>query len=262
VTANAQETTWLGKESSFAAPPHAAGAFAADAGVVLRVKPADPFLTVGNKKIGSFTPTFSLPSGSPMHGGTCPGATRGCLAFCYTRRGRQQWPAVQARYERNLTRLLAPNGLETFARAVPHELRALAAGICRIHCSGDFFLYPGDAPAYVRAWMRIVDASPRVSFWVYTRSFAVPQLLDALEALRRRPNVQMFASVDPTSTHQPPSGWRVAAIQRRDVPGLACPEQAVDRLGRKVQPSCATCRWCVEPPPERATTTNVVFQLH
>jgi len=90
---------------------------------------------------------------------------------------------------------------------IPEECKLL-----RIHVSGDF-----DTVAYIHEWARRLIERPDVTAWAYTRSWRVPELLLALEILRTLPNVQLFASMDPSCADLPPQGWRRAWIWR-DVP--------------------------------------------
>lgn len=163
------------------------------------------WLSVGNTKLGLKTPKFSLPTGYPQHGGTCPGASRWCAGnpasptergSCYADHRRPQgWnkrPVVREKRERNLAALVAPGGYDRFVAEITQDLATLKATTCRIHDSGDLF-----APEYIRAWVRIAQANPRVKFWTYTHSWRVAALVGELHVLQAQPNVQLFASVDP-----------------------------------------------------------------
>jgi hypothetical protein len=218
-----------------------------------------PWLTIGNKKLGRI-PKFSLLPGDPddVEGGTCPGATSWCSDECYAKRGRQAFPTVRARYESNYARLNAPGGMEAFPREATRELRDLVAAACRIHDAGDFWSRP-----YIRSCDELVRANPHVSFCAFTRSWRVERLREDLQRLQRRPNIQLFASVDPSTIEPPPEGWRVAYIEGMRGKGLPCPEQAKDRFGRQVRPNCAACLYCFRSVPSTsATKGNVVFTLH
>lgn len=138
----------------------------------------------GNLKIGAGVFTYSRLAGAAA---TCPGATAECEAICYAKRIDG---VVRAVYARNSEDEHAPVTIPT----LPEHTKLL-----RIHISGDF-----DTIAYVHAWTAQLRARPDVTAWAYTRSWRVPELLPALEALRALPNMQLFASMDPSTTELPP----------------------------------------------------------
>jgi hypothetical protein len=215
----------------------------------------------GNYKIGLEVFTFSRPPGRPGRApngersawGTCPGSTVECEAICYAKRIAGP---VQEVHRRNAWAEVP---------AIPDECRYL-----RIHVSGDF-----DSIDYIDNWRAQLLLRPDIIAWAYTRSWRVPHLLPALEALRALPNLQLFASMDPSTTERPPVGWRRAWIHRavaRDwptevrlspwtggelmraddgVPALVCPEE----LGTK--PNCVSCNYCL-----KGQRNDVVFLEH
>lgn len=163
----------------------------------------------GNKKIGMDVYTYSRVAGNPAlcstthhdlgfaplslnPGGTCPGSTPECEAICYAKR---------------ITGPVRQNYLRNAGDDVP-ELPA-DCRLLRIHVSGDFDTWP-----YIQAWVRRLAERPDVRAWAYTRSWRVADLLPDLEILRGLPNVQLFASMDPTTRDLPPIGWRRAWIDR------------------------------------------------
>ncbi len=226
------------------------------------------WLTLGNAKVGAWTPTFNLLPGDPAEvaGGTCPGASAWCGQRCYARRGRQAWPSVRNRYASNFQRI-QEEGLDAFVKGVVAEIRGRAVGIVRLHAAGDFF-----GEAYADAWVRIVRACPHTRFWAYTRSYRVPALLPHLERLHALPNMQLFASIDPSmpivnpdaqdlaARYGAPLGWRVALLTTQIEPGtspLVCPQQ----VGK--MPSCAACQFCFSRTPgESETQGHVAFIPH
>jgi len=125
--------------------------------------------------------------------GTCPGATEECQRICYARRPVQEDGAVARMWEGNA-------GADV--PEIPVDAQRL-----RIHVSGDF-----DSVEYIRNWEARLIERPDVEAWAYTRSWRVPALLPALEALRRLPNIQLFASMDKSHADVPPQGWRRAWI--------------------------------------------------
>ena len=144
---------------------------------------------MGNRKIGMGVFTYSRPAGAEN---TCPGATIECEAICYAKR--IAGPVVEV-YARNMGSDVPP---------IPDECQVL-----RIHVSGDF-----DSIEYIDNWISRLLERPDVTCWAYTRSWRVPELLPNLEALRNLPNVQLFASMDPSCQDVPPAGWRRAWIYR------------------------------------------------
>lgn len=156
----------------------------------------------GNLKLGFGVYTYSRPAGRPQilnnghtnWGGTCPGSTDECENICYAKKVRG---IVH-------DKVYVPNML-TVVPPIPVDARYL-----RLHVSGDF-----DSVAYIQNWRAQLSIRPDVFCWAYTRSWRVPELLAALEQLRLLPNVQLFASMDPSLPDElPPVGWRRAWIWR------------------------------------------------
>ncbi len=190
----------------------------------------------GNTKVGDVM-TFSLPSKK-----TCPGASAWCLRHCYAHRYEQIRPACQKAYASNLA---LTQDMKAFSRLVIGILPRIMPSF-RLHVSGDFF-----SADYASAWVRICSEFPQTRFWGYTRSWAVPDLLEPLERLREINNVQLFASTDPEMP-LPPKGWRVAFIHTdARAKGMLCRAQNGDRL------TCETCGYCVQ-----RDRGHVVFKAH
>lgn len=178
--------------------------------------------------------------------GTCPGATIECQAICYAARPVTEKGVVYQMWKRN-------SETEDVPRILPDD-----AKIVRIHVSGDF-----TSPEYIAGWRLLVENHPHVRFFGYTRSWRVSSLLPHLEGLREQPNVQLFASMDSSTTRLPPPGWRIAWIEGdarlRDVQSrlhvvdvrenrnhasptaysFTCPEET----GHK--PNCESCNYCI-----------------
>ena len=159
--------------------------------------------------------------------GTCPGATDWCKANCYGLKGRYIFQ--YAKY------------------AQPLNLPAQPTRYVRIHAVGDF-----DCVAYINEIIAYVRDNPDTRFWAYTHSWAEPELLAHLEYLRAEPNVQLFASMDPSSASEPPAGWRKAYIDGTfDQSGPVCMEMT----GAKA--TCFDCGYCF-----KGKRGNVVFKPH
>lgn len=151
---------------------------------------------IGNAKLGFGVMTYSRLAGREGLG-TCPGSTDECERICYAKR--ITGPVVDV-YRQNSGSDVPP---------LPADCRVL-----RIHVSGDF-----DTVEYIGAWIARLTERPDVTAWAYTRSWRVPHLLESLERLRALPNLQLFASMDPSCRDVPPAGWRRAWIDRPIVIG-------------------------------------------
>lgn len=164
----------------------------------------------GNLKIGSGVYTYSRLPGytgrlalGAGHGGswsgTCPGSTPECEKICYARRPVEEMGAVAGMWLGNSVRHDVP--------PIPADAKLL-----RLHVSGDF-----DTVGYVNSWVQRLRERPDVTCWVYTRSWRVPELIEALEVLRALPNVRVLASIDKSMSNEEVEmisarGWRRAWI--------------------------------------------------
>jgi hypothetical protein len=139
-------------------------------------------LARGNQKLGPDILAFSLPAGT-----TCPGQTAVCARECYAKKGNFAWPATRARHEANLREAWSPS----FVRRMVREINVRTAGVVRWHVSGDFF-----SVAYAMRVLRIVQKTPHVVHYFYTRSWRVPRIRRVLLALAAEPNVVSWWSCD------------------------------------------------------------------
>ena len=196
----------------------------------------------GNPKVGTHVSIVNREAGA-----TCPGASPWCEA-CYAMHGNFKRFNLQARYA--AADLVLPDN--------PRDLM-------RWHVSGDF-----DSIAYIEFCIDYMRAHTKTQFWAYTRSWNVAELLPALEIMRALPNMQLFASVDPTMP-EPPPGWRIAYLPEVDdrYTGMVCLEQVCsskcppdcnrqERQGHVAKmPDCERCQYCFAKP-----KGNVGFLLH
>ncbi|MAH50750.1 hypothetical protein CMI37_33335 [Candidatus Pacearchaeota archaeon] len=187
-------------------------------------------ISPGNRKLGKSPAiaSWNIPAGP-----TCPGATAWCAKYCYAKKIERIYTNSRIAYARN------------YGATIP----ALDARVqyVRIHANGDFYNVN-----YIQEWTDYARANPGVLFWAYTRSWRVPDLLPSLETVRALPNMQLFASVDPSTPENPPIGWRVAYVDGTpDQSGYPCPEQS-DR-----KESCLACGYCF-----KGKKHNVVFGEH
>ncbi|KKN18481.1 hypothetical protein LCGC14_0955390 [marine sediment metagenome] len=169
---------------------------------------------LGNSKLGDRVYTFSR---LPGRDNTCPGSTHACEVACYAKRMYTDANGLRNLFHRNTH--------EPDLSGLPED-----AEIVRMHVSGDF-----DTVAYIDQWIKLVRERRDVRFFGYTRSWAVPGLLHALNELRAHINVQLFASVDEDHSHAArqalvSQGWRLAWMGVDLVPGIEpSPEQLVDQ---------------------------------
>jgi len=207
-----------------------------------------PFIEPGNGKTGVSGRFFrsiwvwNLP---PM--ATCPGRSKWCVANCYNADPRDEVYPV-AKWLQNL-RLVEEQPENSAAHIIDFFASAPRRAGVRIHSSGDFY-----SSAYIDWWRQIIEASPEVRFWAYTRSWTTQSLKTDLERLRSLSNLQLFASWDATMP-RPPDGWRLSIISEgqhiNKRPNFDCPEQYEDG------PSCADCGYCI-----RKRAGNVLFHSH
>jgi len=119
---------------------------------------------------------------------TCPGRSRWCQEKCYGRKG--TFRLQSSKYNSPLK----------MPRAIPM--------LFRFHSVGDF-----DSKEYIEWCTSLVRKNANKRFWAYTKSWRVPKLLKPLKRLNKEPNMQLFASMDPSIGEEPPSDFRVAWIE-------------------------------------------------
>ena len=143
-----------------------------------------PFLTRGNAKLGKDIWTFSLPSVD-----TCPGASALCKSVCYAARYEKRWKSTRRKYELNLATF---NVTDMVA-----EIKKVKPKVVRIHVSGDFY-----SVEYAEQWLEIVRSCPEVTFYAYTRSWAIggkrDSILYVLSQMEDEDNCTILWSVDPS----------------------------------------------------------------
>lgn len=87
-----------------------------------------------------------------------------CARFCYARTGTYRFPAVLAKHERNLARIL--DDLDQWTADIIDELRApkFNGAALRVHDAGDYFSEP-----YLSAWLDVARATPGTLIYSYTK---------------------------------------------------------------------------------------------
>lgn len=154
----------------------------------------------GNGKLGDVL-TFSLPAID-----TCPGASGLCKGCCYATRGRYFVTRVQAALKRNWEYSKHSDFAETAVQLINNYQRKNVK-IFRIHPSGDLY----DAE-YASKWLHIIKHTPTWTYWLYTRSWRIPEIHRVVEKIAELPNIQLWFSVD-NETGRPlslPTGVRLA----------------------------------------------------
>lgn len=243
--------------------------------VVMTAAERTVFKKPHNRKLGDGIYSFSIPTGIDH----CPGMTKVCDSVCYAQRGFFNYPALQ-RAMSDARKLTESRVFVTRAIA---EIQRHAIKIVRIHVSGDFYLHTGkQKDQYIRRWIKIIKACPTTKFYAYTRSWRIPELVPALRALARLPNMQLWLSCD-GEAHKPIkiAGTRIAyllarpgdqekiparanllfrAIDRHEVrkkiDGIqVCPVE--DGVQRTTQLTCTSCRLCWDSSPAILTQLSL-----
>lgn len=173
-----------------------------------------------NTKLGPGIYSFSLPAVA-----TCPGRTPLCESHCYARQGHYHHVNVQTFHRQCLQ---AARGA-WFALRLAAEIKLRRVAVLRLHAAGDFY-----SPEYTRAILMVVRACPRTRFFLYTRSYRIPEIRRELVKLSRLPNVRVWFSADRDSglPSSVPANVRVAymAVDDEEVPQEA---DLVFRVRRK-----------------------------
>jgi hypothetical protein len=196
-----------------------------------------------------------------------------CQTHCYALAFERYRPAAAAAYRRNLAR----SRRRDFVLRLRAFLIAHAVSVVRVHIGGDFY-----SAAYARKWLRIVQRSPRVRFYFYTRSWRVPAIRDVVERMAALPNCVVWYSCDrdtdvpvgvpdrvrlawlaTSADDAPPEGLDLMFRTRRlrSTPTLAggppvCPGE--DGVARSRPVTCDRCGVCWNPAPARRFPLPVI----
>jgi hypothetical protein len=236
------------------------------------------FFTRGNKKVGSAL-VFNLPVVK-----TCPGSTLFCRTYCYGDWGGNRWPSTRRKHEANYSASQRPDFPAVAVAELQAAQAALPAPLCRVHSVGDFY-----GAEYIRKWVEIATAAPSWTFWAYTRSWRMPDLLPELVCLSKVQNFRLWLSADRTTKMPPdvPGARGVAWMQGigenldwMEATGQGSPwlndsllifpvkaeaRQPVKRIGLAMVcphysgipedkvPTCENCRFCFTAPRERVS---------
>lgn len=144
-------------------------------------------ITAGNGEYGNPSPNaFSLPAQAVEdrdgRGGThCPGSTPTCRASCYVDGLAKHAAETYAMYAHNaaaIREIIGSPDEGDWAIALASWIEANASGGFRWHVSGDLY-----SPEYARFVATVVQFSPNVRHWIYTRSFWLTAVFVGLENL-------------------------------------------------------------------------------
>lgn len=207
-------------------------------------------ISKGNMKLGKNVWHTNLDIGPD---GSCPGATSWCELKCYAQKS-YRYPSVGTKYRGNLAMLRETP--DVYRDALLQDLESLKVGaVFRFHTAGDIANV-----GHVDIIRQACESRPDVQFYLYTRSWRIPEIRDAIvSGLFTVPNLTVWASTDPSvGADEVPSGWREARVfdtfedASTDGFNTHCPEQTGKR------PSCEACGLCWNAKPE----ARLAFATH
>lgn len=139
--------------------------------------------------------SFGLPSGKDF---SCPGQTDFCGKICYAGKLEKiykgvknvlmhNWNLLKDADEATMTDLIR-NMISDFVKETDRIVSKgnKASYDFRIHWDGDFF-----SRDYANAWATVMREFPNVTFWAYTRTFDVVDILAPVD------NLSLYLSADP-----------------------------------------------------------------
>jgi hypothetical protein len=149
-------------------------------GKPLAKNPTGGMFSEGNTKLGKGIWAFSLPRVV-----TCPGMSKWCSQHCYMKKIEAVYENTRIAYWRNYE---ASKRADFVDKVIAELTRRGQNGVraVRIHVDGNFYSTP-----YIYKWH--------------------PGMLEALNIMRKLPNMILRASTD-ESTEKPPAGWLEAGI--------------------------------------------------
>lgn len=208
-------------------------------------------LSIGNGKLGEQIAHWDLPAVD-----SCPGASEACLRHCYARKSRFLFTNVIDR----LTWCLRQSRRSDFADLMVKEIRQRGILNVRWHVSGDVY----DA-CYGGKLYQVMERLPRVCFYLYSRSWRIPEIEPVLRRMALLANCVVWYSLDCAtgSPAEKPPGvrycymqdspevspdvdliFRVRSMVRSPRVGLpmVCPTDTP--AGRKAGANCGSCAAC------------------
>lgn len=170
----------------------------------------------GNSKLGKKIFTYSIPAGT-----TCPGKSKPC-EMCYAQEGFFQMPSVAKSHQRNWDETKDPG----FAEWAIDELYRLKAKVVRVHVAGDVY-----DVAYAKKWLKIFKGCPDVRFFIYSRSWRIPEIRPFLVEMSKCSNVKMWWSVD-WDTGKPANKPKTVRLAYMQINAADIPKFKVDLVFR------------------------------
>jgi len=193
-------------------------------------------LSFGNKKLPGTTAIWGLPQGI-----TCPGKTKWCTRWCYSKKAERLYKHTRMKRAKNLE----VSKLSYFSAMMSGEIHYNLAKITavRIHSSGDFY-----NQEYLNKWIEIMNRFPKLLFTAYTKS--------KLDYSKLPKNCILFFSVD-ESTKPQDLKWYLAQGKRMAYANIAkVPENTIICPAKK-KIGCGNCRICYS-----KSKKNVWFKKH
>lgn len=135
-----------------------------------------------NTKLGNLIHGWSIPAIT-----TCPGASGLCRARCYATHGFFRMPSVVSLHRANLDFSLT----KEFSSWMLGEVRRLNVTVMRVHVAGDFYDLE-----YLHKWHTIAAATPKTTYFAYSRSWRAQEMLPDLIQLGQLPNFKLWWSID------------------------------------------------------------------
>lgn len=166
-----------------------------------------------NTKLGPLIHSWSITAGRHA---SCPGETSLCRARCYAKRGFFVMPTSKNSHSRNFAFSKTP----LFTSWMQSTLIVHPVRVMRIHVAGDFY-----DSEYVSKWYTIAENSPHITFFAYTRSWQVAEMLPSLIRLSALPNMQLWWSIDRMTGPAPViKGVRRAYMAINDMDAATAPD--------------------------------------
>lgn len=165
-----------------------------------------PLLLSGNSKLGNSISTWSIPAVD-----SCPGSTKLCRTVCYATQHRFRFEQTRRRLAWNWEQSRRPDFINRMVR----EIRVQGVLVMRVHVAGDF-----PDVEYTERWLAIMKRAPRPRYFLFTRSWRLPEIATVLEKMARLRCAKIWYSFD-DETGVPcrvPEGVRLAYLQTTEVP--------------------------------------------